>query len=244
MRPAAILTALGLALGAAALSAGAAAETVDVELVLAADGSGSIDDAELRLQREGYANALASPQVLDAIRSGGHGAVAVAFVEWGGPGSHHVIVDWRIVRDEASARAFGEALLAAPRRAQGYNDIAGTIDFSRRLIETNAHEGARKVIDVSGDGPNINGRPVTAARDEAVLAGITVNALAIDPNRRGQQLDRYYESEVIGGWGSFVMVAENREAFGRAVLAKLVREIAAAPPPAPRVQRVAALAGE
>lgn len=158
-------------LGAGVAVGPAAAEEVDVELVLAADGSGSIDDDELALQRRGYADAIRSPEVLDAIRSGLTGRIAIAYIEWGGPFSQHVIVDWTVVSDEASAAAFAEALVTRPRAASGYNSISAAIDFSVNLIETNAHDGMRKVIDVSGDGPNIGGRPVQAARDDAVAKG-------------------------------------------------------------------------
>ena len=131
----------------------AAAESVDLELVFAADGSGSIDDDELRLQRRGWAEALASKEVLDAVRAGPLGAIAVAYMEWGGPQSQVLIVDWHVIRDEPSARAFGDRLLAAPRGAVGWNSISNAIDFSVRLADGNAIEGTRKVIDVSGDGP-------------------------------------------------------------------------------------------
>lgn len=224
-------------------AAPAAAEEVDVELVLAADGSGSIDDDELALQRRGYAEAIRSPEVLDAIRSGLTGRIAVAYVEWGGPTSQHVIVDWTVVSDDASAAAFAEALVTRPRAAIGYNSISAAIDFSVHQIETNAHEGLRKVIDVSGDGPNIGGRPVQAARDEAVAKGIVINGLVIvRPGgmvRRvaGEPLDVHYERDVIGGPGSFVMTADDTTTFPEVVRRKMVMEIAALDrTPSPRVE--------
>src|SRR3712207_2546401 len=116
-----------------------AAQPVDLELVLAADGSGSIDDDELKLQREGYAAALNDARVLGAIRSGSHGAIAVAFVEWGGPTSVHTIVDWTVIRDEASAEAWGRRLVVAPRAATGYNSISAAIDYGAGLIRTNRY---------------------------------------------------------------------------------------------------------
>jgi hypothetical protein len=161
------------------LTAQAAAESVDLELVFAADGSGSIDDEELRLQRRGWADALTSPDVLTGIKDGPVGAIAVAFMEWGGPNSQVLIVDWHVIRDEASARVFADRLMSAPRGAYGYNSISNAIDFSVRLVETNAHEGTRKVIDVSGDGPNMNGRSLEQARADALAKGFTINALAI-----------------------------------------------------------------
>jgi hypothetical protein len=219
--------------GLAALSSpDARAETVDLELVLAADGSGSIDASELALQREGYAAAITHPRVLAAIRSGYHQAIVLAYVEWGGPFSQHTIVASTRIHDEASARAFAGALVARPRRATGYNSISGAIDYAAKLMRANVFEGRRKVIDVSGDGPNIGGRPVRMARDEAVLAGITINALVVASpgggfrGPGGVPLAMHYERDVIGGFGAFVMVARNREGFAEAILKKIVREIA------------------
>jgi hypothetical protein len=222
-----ILVALGL------LTAPALAESVDLELVFAADGSGSIDDAELRLQREGWADALTSPDVLTGIKDGPVGAIAVAFMEWGGPNSQVLIVDWHIIRDEASARIFASKLTSAPRGAYGYNSISNAIDFSVRLVETNVHEGTRKVIDVSGDGPNMNGRSLEQARADALAKGFTINALAI---RRpgsgrpggpgGMSLEEYYGQSVIGGPGSFVEIADEMRPFAVAARRKLLTEIA------------------
>ena len=221
------LVALGL------LTAPAFAESVDLELVFAADGSGSIDDAELRLQRQGWADALVSPDVLNGIKDGSIGAIAVAYMEWGGPSSQVLIVDWHVLRDEASARAFADKLMSAPRGAYGYNSISNAIDFSVRLVETNAHEGTRKVIDVSGDGPNMNGRSLEQARADALAKGFTINALAI---RRpgsgrpggpgGMSLEDYYGQSVIGGPGSFVEIADEMRPFAVAARRKLLTEIA------------------
>src|SRR5918998_445354 len=222
-----ILVALGL------LTAPALAESVDLELVFAADGSGSIDDAELRLQRQGWADALMSSDVLNGIKDGPMGAIAVAFMEWGGPSSQVLIVDWHVIRDGASAKVFAEKLLSAPRGASGYNSISNAIDFSMRLVESNVHEGTRKVIDVSGDGPNMNGRSLDLARAEALAKGFTINALAI---RRpgsgrpggpgGMSLEDYYGQSVIGGPGSFVEIANETQPFAVAARRKLLTEIA------------------
>lgn len=210
----------------------ARAETVDLELVFAADGSGSIDDDELRLQRKGWADALTGKEVLDGIRDGPHGAIAVAFMEWGGPQSQVLIVDWHVIRDAASARVFADRLVAAPRGAYGYNSISNAIDFSVRLVETNAHEGERRVIDVSGDGPNIGGRPLPLSRADALAKGFTINALAI---RReggrpggpgGMALEDYYGREVIGGPGAFVEIADATQPFAVAARRKLLTEVA------------------
>lgn len=215
------------------LTAQALADPVDLELVFAADGSGSIDDAELRLQRQGWADALSSADVLKGIRDGQIGAIAVAFMEWGGPSSQVLIVDWHVIRDEASARIFADKLMGAPRGAYGYNSISNAIDFSVRLVETNAHEGTRRVIDVSGDGPNMNGRSIEQARADALAKGFTINALAI---RRpgsgrpggpgGMSLEDYYGQSVIGGPGSFVEIADETRPFAVAARRKLLTEIA------------------
>jgi hypothetical protein len=215
------------------MTAAARAEPVDLELVFAADGSGSIDDEELRLQRQGWADALTSKDVLDGIKDGPLGAIAVAFMEWGGPSSQVLIVDWHVIRDAASAKVFADKLMSAPRGAYGYNSISNAIDFSVRLVEANAHEGTRKVIDVSGDGPNMNGRSLEAARGDALAKGFTINALAI---RRpgsgrpggpgGMSLEDYYGQNVIGGPGSFVEIADEARPFAVAARRKLLTEIA------------------
>ncbi len=210
----------------------AAGEPVDLELVLAADGSGSIDDEEFRLQRAGYAAAISDPRVLGAIRSGPLGAIAVAFVEWGGPGSQHTIVDWMVIRDRASADAFAKELVAAPCEAIGYNSISGAIDYAASLIRNNEFDAPRKIIDVSGDGPQIGGRPLALARAEAVAEGITINGLVVKsagggfPGPGGMPLDMHYRLDVIGGPGAFVMTADRRQSFAQAVINKLLVEIA------------------
>ena len=217
---------------ALALSPVALAQTsVDLELVFASDGSGSIDDEELRFQRQGYAAALADPQVQDVIAAGPLGRIAVAFVEWGAPQSQHTIVDWTIIADREDALAWGERLVAAPRAAYGYNSISEAIAYSADLIRTNAIDGARKVIDLSGDGPQIGGRPLALIRSMTIADGITINGLVV-ANRNvrtgpsGEPLDEHYEMDVIGGLGAFVVVATEERGFTRTVLAKMVREIA------------------
>jgi len=219
-------------------TAGARAEPVDVELVLAADGSGSIDDDELAFQRQGYADTIRSREVLGAIRAGAIGAIAVAYIEWGGPTSQHTIVDWTVVRDAASAEAFARALVERPRAAYGYNSISAAIDYSVFLADSNAYDGLKRVIDVSGDGPNIGGRPVTAARDDAVARGFVINALVIQrPGGSvrapgGRPLSEHYERDVIGGPAAFVMIADENTSFADAVRRKMILEIAGLAPPA------------
>jgi hypothetical protein len=183
---------------------------VDVELVLAADGSGSIDDDELAFQRQGYAKAITSNDVISVIQRGLRGTIAIAYVEWGGPDSQHLIVDWNLIGDLESAAGFANALVSAPRAARGYNSISGAIDFSVGLIERNIFNGERLVIDVSGDGPNIGGRPVQLARDDAVAKGITINGLVIKRPGGGYRgpggipLEEHYKRDVVGGPGAFV----------------------------------------
>ncbi len=212
------------------------AEPVDLELVFAADGSGSIDDEELLLQRQGYAEALLDRRVLDAVASGRWGKIVVSYIEWGDEASQHTIVDWRVIADAEDARAFGEALLAAPRAAWGYNSISEAIVYSTDMILTNGYEGTRLIIDVSGDGPQIGGRPIDWARDRAVDTGITVNALAVKSRGGGYRgpgnipLEMHYRLDVIGGLGAFVMVADEATPFADALLAKIIREIADAQP--------------
>jgi hypothetical protein len=215
------------------MTAGVRAEPVDLELVFASDGSGSIDNEELRLQRQGWADALTSKDVLDAVKGGPIGAIAVAFMEWGGPNSQVLIVDWHVIRDAPSAQVFADRLMSAPRGAFGYNSISNAIDFSVRLVEGNDHDGTRKVIDVSGDGPNMNGRSLEAVRSEALAKGFTINALAI---RRpgsgrpggpgGMSLEDYYAESVIGGPGAFVEIADETRPFAVAARRKLLTEIA------------------
>lgn len=209
---------------------GGRAESVDLELVFAADGSGSIDDEELRLQRDGYAAALSDSKVLRAIASGPRGRIAVAYVEWGSPASQHTIVDWRVIADAEDARAFGDALRAAPRAAWGYNSISEAIAYSAALIHGNDIDSDRKVIDVSGDGPQIGGRPLDLIRDTVVADGVTINALVV-ANRgvrngpHGEPLDEHYRHDVIGGIGAFVVVANDQRGFTQTLLGKMIREI-------------------
>jgi len=243
------VVALALA-GPLAAPPAAAAEEVDLELVLAVDISFSMDVEEQRLQRLGYLNAITSPEVVAAIRSGLVGRVAVAYVEWAGAGEQQVVVAWRTISDATSAEAFADALTRAPLRRAFRTSIAEAIAFSTELIETNGYEGMRRVIDVSGDGPNNQGRIVTAMRDRAIAQGITVNGLPLLLKRSYNSyfdipdLDRYYETCVIGGAGAFSEPVREIEAFGEAVRRKLVLEIAAPTEAAPRVVPVQAPAAD
>lgn len=206
---------------------------VDLELLLAVDTSGSIDEEEGALQRKGYIAAIQSRVVLSAIRSGRLRRIAVAYAEWAGEGFQQVVAGWHIVRDAASARAFAKALAAAPIGVGPYTSISGAISFAVPQFAGNRFRGARRVVDISGDGPNNSGEPVTPARDRAIRAGITINGLPIINNRPSRfgfmpmpNLDLYYRKCVIGGPGAFIVVANTFRDFARAIRRKMVLEIA------------------
>jgi len=233
------LAALGLAaLGLAALAAGdAGARTpVDVELVLAVDMSQSMDAGEHELQRAGYLAALRHPDVLGAIRSGIYGRVAIAYVEWGGPLSQAVRVPWTLVEDAASAGGFAAALAAQPVRTIRGTSISGALAFAAGLFEDNGFDGLRRVIDVSGDGPNSSGDPVAPTRDAVLGQGLIVNGLPIMLREPGYtpwsipDLDLYYADCVIGGPGAFVLPVDDPAQLADAIRQKLVLEIAGRPP--------------
>ena len=213
-----------------------AADQVDLLLVLASDVSRSVDEPKFQLQRSGYANALTNPRVLEAIRSGPNGKIGVIFVEWSGVLSQKVVIDWTIIGDEASARLFGDRIMEAPRSFADRTSISAGIDFAMSQLDHAPFESRRRTIDVSGDGTNNAGRDVTAARDEALAKGVTINGLVIltdtpsawNPEHTNPPggLQTYYRNNVVGGPGAFVMVAENFRSFGNALINKLIAEIA------------------
>jgi hypothetical protein len=201
---------------------------VSVALVLAVDTSGSVSMGRFELQKQGYAAAFRNPQVLNAIRSLDTQSIAVTMFQWTGPLLHVVVVDWSPIKDEASASAFADAVAAAPRQLfGGGTSISGAIDYARVLLGQSPYKGARRIIDISGDGSNNSGRQVTAARDEAVASGVVINGLPILTVEPG--LDRYYYDNVIGGPDSFMIPAANYDNFADAILKKLLNEIAAGP---------------
>jgi hypothetical protein len=216
-----------------------AADPVDMLLVLAADVSRSVTEPKFRLQREGAAAAITHPDVLKAITSGPHRRIAVCFVEWATAGQQSVIVDWAVIGSAADARTFGDRLIEAPRSFVGSTSISGAIDFSVGQLERAPFASERRVIDVSGDGNNNSGRAVTDARDAALEKGIAINALVIltplsesfrpEHTNPPGGLEKYFQDNVIGGSGSFTVVAEGHEAFGRALTKKLIQEIAGLP---------------
>ena len=201
---------------------------VDLALVLAVDASGSVDQSRFDLQKEGYAAAFRSRQVIEAIRSGPTQAIAVTMVQWTGPALQIQVVPWMRIGDPASAAAFADAIVAAPRQLfGGGTSISGAIDYAMTLWGKSPYKAQRRVIDISGDGANNRGRPATEARDEAVRAGVGINGLPIlslDP-----ELDLYYQANVIGGPGAFVVAAQNYDTFAFAIRRKLILEISMNP---------------
>ncbi len=226
------ILAAALLLVVALLPARAGAPPVDLLLVLCVDASGRIDPEEFRFQREGYATAIADPRILRAIASGRRGAIAVAFVEWGTPGGPRTVVNWGRIHDQATADAYAARILAAPRTPQSYNALGDAIAHAMTMIRSSPIPGDKAVIDVSGDGPdNRSHVPAPVARDEAVRAGMTINALVVVKEgssiaERGERLVASYTRDVIGGPGAFVVVARDYPDFAQAIFNKMIREIA------------------
>src|SRR5271165_6176367 len=212
---------------------------VDAAIVLAADVSRSIDGGEFALQRKGYADAIEDQKLIDAVSTGPHGAIALAYVEWAGEGEQKDVVDWTIIRNSSDAWAFAAALTAAPRSFVGRTAIGSAIDFSFALFNETAFTADRQIIDVSGDGTSNQGRAVAAARDAVVASGAVINGLTIF-NRRAAAvggylalhtnppggLAQYYRDNVIGGQGAFVVPIDDFHSFADAMTRKLVNEIA------------------
>lgn len=214
-----------------------AAEPVDMTLVLVSDVSRSVDDSEFQMEKAGYSAAFNDPRVIAAIQGGALGAIAVAYVEFAGPPEVKTVLDWHVVRDAASARQFTDALEAAPRSFWGRTSISAGIDHAMQLLVENRFELQRRVIDVAGDGTNNGGRNVTAARDDAIASGVTVNGLAIINKHPVNYihahvqppggLTEWYRQNVIGGPGSFVLEVREFATFGEAMTRKLINEVAA-----------------
>lgn len=228
---------LAVASGAAAAQAQPAAEEigVGVELVLAVDISRSIDPSEQLIQRQGYAAAFRSAEIQEAILYGGWGRVAVTYVEWAGDWSQTVAIPWTLIDSTEASKAFAVRIEAGSSGRVSRTSISGAIDFAADLFEDNGYSGMRRVIDISGDGPNNQGRIVTEARDAAVARGITINGLPLLTSAVGDpwgswgsipDLDRYYQDYVIGGSGAFVIPVTSWDQFAAAVRQKLVMELA------------------
>jgi len=233
----AVLAALGAAaVDAAAPRRGSAAEAVDLQLVLAADVSRSINDERFHIQRQGYASAIADPRVVRAMTSGALGRIALTFFEWSGAGAQRTIVDWSLIQDQETAEVFAASLLPVPRPFAGPTAIGDAIRFAMEELARCPFPSRQRVIDVSGDGTNNNGMPVEMQRDLAVAAGVTVNGLAIlsaEPSPFNPQhthppggLDEYYRRNVTGGPGAFMLSVLGFETFGFAMVNKLSREVA------------------
>ena len=240
----------GAALVIAALSVlgtVARAQDVDLLLVLASDVSRSVDTRKFQLQREGYAAALSNRRVVEAIQSGPHGKIAICFVEWSGATSVKLVIDWTIVGDAASARKIGDQMLELPRSFADRTSISAGLEFSFAQLERSPYKAARRTIDVSGDGTNNSGRDIASVRDEVTAKGVTVNGLVIlsdsplpwNPEHTNPPggLGEYYRRNVIGGPGAFVMVAENHDSFGQAIVKKMIAEIAWNAPAHPVIMR-------
>lgn len=231
MRPGTLLAAAAVFFGTPAM----ALERVDLELVLGIDVSRSVDWEESMLQREGYISAFNNPVLLAAIKGGYYGRIAVTYVEWASRGSTRIVAPWMVISDEKSAADFNNILKYEPTGWGDRTSISGIIDLAASMFRANAYDGERRVIDISGDGPNNAGGLVTWSRDDAVAAGITINALPIintngGPGQAMQDLDVYFKECVIGGPGSFIVVAEGFEAFAEAITRKLILEVAGLEP--------------
>ena len=218
-----------------------AEEDVDLLLVLAVDVSRSIDQPKFLLQRDGYAAAVSNRAVLEAIRSGPHQKIGLEFVEWSGFGAQKLVIDWTMIDGANAARRFGDQVVEAPRSFADRTSISGGIEFAAAQLERSPFKAPRHIIDISGDGTNNAGRDIGSARDAAVAKGIIINGLVIltdsqllfnaEHTNPPGGLEKYYRDNVIGGPGAFVMVAEDFNAFGKAIVKKLIAEIAAAPSP-------------
>ncbi len=219
--------------------------SVDVELVLAVDVSYSMDIDELAIQREGYAQAIVSKEFLQALKSGPNGKIAVTYFEWAAFTDQKLIIPWRLIDGPESADAVAAEIMKTPIRRASRTSISGAINYAMPLFEENHYRGLRRVIDISGDGPNNNGMPVTVARDAALAKGIVINGLPIMAKELSystmdiENLDYYYEDCVIGGPGSFVVAIKNREKFKEAIRTKLIMEVAGRVPERPTVPVVA-----
>jgi len=206
--------------------------SVDVELVIAVDVSYSIELDELAVQREGYAQAIVSKEFLQALKTGPNRKLAVTYFEWSASSDQKIIIPWRVIDGPETADAVAREIMKTPVRKGSSTSISGAISFAMPLFDQNPYRGLRRVIDISGDGPNNNGAPVTGARDAALERGITINGLPIMVENSSysimdiDNLDLYYEDCVIGGPGSFVVSVKHRNDFKEAIRAKLILEVA------------------
>jgi hypothetical protein len=229
---------------------------VDVELILATDISYSMDMDELAVQRDGYAQAIVSKEFLQALKALPNGKIAITYFEWAASSDQKIIIPWRLIDGPETADAVANEIMKTPVRRASRTSISGAIYFAMPLFEQNPYHGLRRVIDISGDGPNNNGSPVLAARDEALSKGIVINGLPImvkEPTFSTmdiENLDWYYEDCVIGGPGSFVVSIKDRDKFKEAIRTKLLLEVAGKEPErrivpvAEKQPRISCLIGE
>jgi hypothetical protein len=230
--------------------------SVDVELILATDVSYSMDMDELAIQREGYAQAIVSKEFLQALKTLPNGKIAITYFEWAASSDQKIIIPWRLIDGPETADAVANEIMKTPVRRASRTSISGAINFAMPLFDENPYHGMRRVIDISGDGPNNNGEPVTGPRDAALAKGITINGLPImvkEPSYSTMDIDNldfYYEDCVIGGPGSFVVAIKDREKFKEAIRTKLLLEVAGTTPErrvvpvAEKEPRVSCLIGE
>jgi hypothetical protein len=213
-----------------------AAPSVDIELVIAVDVSYSMDLDELAVQREGYAQAIVSKEFLQALRGGPNGKISVTYFEWSASSDQRVIIPWRVIDGPETADAVASEIMQTPVRRGSRTSISGAIQFAMPLFDEDPQRGLRRVIDISGDGPNNNGLPITPVRDEALAKGIVINGLPImikEPSYSTMDIDNldwYYEDCVIGGPGSFVVTIKDRDQFMEAIRTKLLLEVAGRTP--------------
>src|SRR6266404_1228225 len=226
-------------IGSLAVLAGAKAtraqSPVDLQLVLAVDVSRSIDEVEAELQRRGYIEAMTNDRVIDAILSGEHKRIALCYTEWAGTHYQTIVIDWMVIDSAGSARRFSDKLAESPRTSQSWTAVGAALAHAAQRFEESGFVSRRRVIDISGDGRTNDGPPAELVRDRLVAQGIVINGLPVMMGRDNfgrpadLALDKYYEENVIGGPGSFMIVARSFDDFGRAVRSKLIREISAAP---------------
>ncbi len=240
----------GLAAALCCVQSSGGAETpedVDAALVIATDVSYSIDENEAHFQRQGAVAAFRNPDVIKAIESGPRGRIAVAYIDFATEGVNKVIAGWHVVRDQSSANQFASVIEAAPRTMGVNTSISSGIELAMHLLETSGIRAGKRIIDISGDGPNNEGHLVHRVRDEAVANGIVINGLPImTPADQYDvyylpDIDKYYAGCVIGGQGSFIQVAHGFEDLERALRRKLILEISDATPSRPLLMKVAAV---
>jgi Protein of unknown function (DUF1194) len=222
-----------LAVLASGATAAKADTPVDLQLVMAVDVSRSIDEVEAELQRRGYIEAMTNEGVIEAILSGENKGIGVCYVEWAGTHYQQTVIDWILIDSARGARAFSDKLSEAPRTSQSWNAVGAALAYSAQRFQSSPFTSKRRVIDISGDGRTNDGPPAELVRDKLVAEGIVINGLPVMMNRQNYgrpsdaTLDKYYEENVIGGPGSFMIAAATFDDFGHAVRSKLIREISA-----------------